>query len=133
MYGTHQDITERKTAEIALAQSESNFRTFIEMLDDIVLISNDEGEIIYSNPSASISLGYSPEEFKKMQILDLHPSNLQKEAQLIVADMLAGKRKSCPLPLLDKNKCAVPVETRVSFGKWNGNDCLFGISKVIPA
>jgi len=131
MYGTHQDITERKASEIKLAQSESNFRTFIEILDNIVLIANQEGRIIYSNPVASLALGYSSDELKGMQVLDLHPSHFHKEAQSILSDMINGNQKLCSIPLLHKDKRIIPVETRVSLGRWNGSDCMFGISKII--
>jgi PAS domain S-box-containing protein len=43
--------------------------------------------------------------------------------------MLKGEIDYCPLPLMSKNGARIPVETRVWFGKWNGQDCIFGISK----
>jgi PAS domain S-box-containing protein len=47
--------------------------------------------------------------------------------------MFKGERESCPLPLQCKNGALVPVETRVWFGKWNGEHCLFGICKNLSA
>ncbi len=123
------DITDYRTAELSMAQSEENFRTFIETINDIVLIGNLDGQIIYSNPAATTKLGYSPAELKTMRLLDLHPTWVQKEAEIILTEMFNGKRSFCPLPLISKNQHIIPVETRVWFGKWNGTTCIFGISK----
>jgi len=39
----------------------------------------------------------------------------------------------CPLPLETKNGQLIPAESRLWFGRWNGADCIFGISKDISA
>lgn len=123
------DITENKKTEIILSQNEKNFRTFIETIDDIVVVGKPEGQIIYSNPTATAKLGYSFDEFRAMRILDMHPEFVRKEAVTILSEMFNGKRDTCPLPLIHKNGTIVPVETRAWAGTWNGADCIFGISK----
>ncbi|MCA9732005.1 MAG: PAS domain S-box protein [Deferribacteres bacterium] len=125
------DITDQKNVETELSQSEENFRNFIETIDDIVLVGNPEGRILYSNPAATLKLGYTQKELGKKQIIDLHPGYLQKEATLILTDMFNGKRDVCPLPLISKNGNLIPVETRIWFGEWNGLNCIFGLSKDI--
>jgi PAS domain-containing protein len=64
-----------------------------------------------------------------MQILDVHPMDKRDEAKEIFSDMFAGKRDLSPLPFARKDGTLFPVETRVWFGKWDGKDCIFGISK----
>lgn len=123
------DITEKRAAEIQLKQSEENFRTFIETIDDIVLIGNTDGHLIYANPATTAKLGYRLEELLGMQILDLHPKWVQEEAVSILTDMFNGRRSSCPLPLISKEGHVVPVETRIWFGKWNNINCIFGLCK----
>ncbi len=54
---------------------------------------------------------------------------MHKEAQSIVAEMLAYERTHCPLPLIGKSGKLIPAETRVSFGRWSGKNCIYGISK----
>ena len=125
----NKDITERKKAEEALKESEANFRTFFDTVDDIIVVGSPDGKIIYSNPAASTRLGYTPDELKGMRLLDMHPADKRKEAEVIVTAMFKGERDSCPLPLARKDGGLVPVETRVWFGKWNGADCIFGVSK----
>ncbi|NUM34263.1 MAG: PAS domain S-box protein [Candidatus Brocadiae bacterium] len=120
---------ERRQKEILLQENESNYRNFIETIDEIVLIGDGEGKIIYSNPATSKKLGYSSGELKAKKILELHPPHVRDDAGKILMQMFQGKRNCCPLPLVHKNGAIVPVETRIWFGKWSGQDCIFGLSK----
>ncbi len=120
---------ERIKAETALKSSEENFRTFFATVDDIIVVGDPAGNILYSNPAASARLGYSPDDFHRMNLLELHPHDRRKEAEAIVTAMFKGERNTCPLPLQSKSGVLIPVETRVWFGKWNGADCIFGICK----
>jgi diguanylate cyclase (GGDEF)-like protein/PAS domain S-box-containing protein len=127
--GIIRDITEEKVFQKKLAESELNFRTFFETIDDMIFIGTNQGNIFYTNQSVCKKLGFTADELKQMHILDVHTENDRTKAEEILSDMLAKKRFSCPLPLQKKDKTKVPVETRVWFGKWNGEECIFGISK----
>jgi PAS domain S-box-containing protein len=119
----------RQRADISLSQNETNYRTFLEFIPDIVVVADREARILFSNAAASAKLGYPPDTLKSMRIGDLHPAWVRKEVEEIVTDMLAGRRASCPLPLITRDGAVIPVETRVSLGVWNGKECIFGISK----
>jgi len=127
--GISRDITERKRAEERLRESEVNFRTFFETMDDMIFVTNSQGIIFYTNSAVSNKLGYTTTELQGMYVLEVHPKEKRKEAEQIFGDMFAGKLDMCPLPLATKDGQYIPVETRVWFGKWDGNDCIFGISK----
>jgi len=113
------------------AGGDGNFRAFFETLDDIVFVGGSDGEILFSNPSASRKLGYSLEELLAMRLIDLHPAEFRSAAEGIVGAMLRGERETCPLPLETKSGGRLLVETRVWPGKWNGKDCLFGLCRNI--
>jgi len=119
----------RQRAETALITSEANYRKFLEAMADLVVVADQEGRIMFSNPATSARLGYSPDMLRSMHIRDMHPPWVRKEAEAIVADMLAGTKDSCPLPLITRDGALVPVETRVSMGMWSGKPCILGISK----
>ncbi|MEI7811510.1 MAG: PAS domain S-box protein [Ignavibacteria bacterium] len=125
------DITERHQASEKLKESEENFRTFFETIDDMIFIANQQGQIFFANGAVFRKLGYSIEELNGMHVLEVHQAEKRTEAESIFGDMFAGKRDVCPLPLVGKYGSLVPVETRVWFGKWGGKDCIFGISKDI--
>jgi PAS domain S-box-containing protein len=123
------DVTEGRQAAELLQQSEQNHRAFFTAIDDIVVVSSLQGAIRYANPAATSKLGWTQEELVGMRILDLHPAWARDEATAILQDMFAGRRHSCPLPLQTRADVLLPVETRVWFGRWNGEDCIFGMSK----
>ncbi|MEI7815410.1 MAG: PAS domain S-box protein, partial [Coriobacteriia bacterium] len=126
---SNRDITDRKLVENALKASEENFRAFFDTVDDMVVVGSTDGKIVYSNPAVSTKLGYSPAEILTMQILDLNPTDRRAEAEAVFAAMLAGVRDSRPLPLQAKSGVLVPVEAHVWLGKWNGEDCVFDVSR----
>jgi len=122
-------LLNQKRYEERLRSSERNFRLFFETIDDMIIIGNKKGEIFYTNKAVEKKLGYTDAELANMHILDVHPDDKINEAEHIFADMFAGKRDMCPLPLARKDGGLVPVETRVWFGEWDGKECVFGISK----
>lgn len=117
------------STEKALHQSEKNFSLFFQTIDDLIFVADATGHIYYANPAVQNKLRYSLDELSQMHILDVHPQNLRQEAEEIFAEMFAGNRQTCPLPLRNKNGDLVPVETRVWFGEWNGVPCIYGICK----
>lgn len=127
--GTHTDVTKRKRMEESLRESETNFRTFFESIGDIIVVGDSSGKIVYTNPNATRKLGYSQEDLASMHFLDLHPPENREEADAICNEMFRGERETCPLALLSADGTIVPVETRAWLGKWNGSECIFGISK----
>lgn len=115
--------------EKALQESERNFRTFFETMDDMIVVGTRDGKILYTNPAVCQKLGYTPDDLAAMHILDFHPAQKRSEAESIFSAMLQGERDVCPLPLATKDGILLPVETRVWFGQWNGIECIYGICK----
>ncbi len=70
------DTTERKRAEEQLRKSERRFRALIENSSDAVSLIGADSTVLYSSPSTSRVLGYSPEEFVGYSGLELvHPDD----------------------------------------------------------
>jgi PAS domain S-box-containing protein len=133
MVGAMADITEQRQAELALAENEANFHTFFETIGDLVFVATLGGRIQVTNYAVVEKLGYSALELADMHVLDVHPADRRAEAEAIFAAMARGERTDCPLPLQTKSGALVPVETRLWRGRWNGVDCMFGVSKDLTA
>jgi len=131
--GTFQDITAQKQSEAALRESETNFRVFFESMTDLIFVGTPNGQVLFTNSAVTRALGYTTEELTNMPLLAVHPADKRQEAEEVFGAMFRSERESCPLPLARKDGSLMPVETRVWFGKWNGQDCIFGISKNLTA
>ncbi len=123
------DITAHYQAEVALLESEANFRTFFETMTDMLLVATQDGRILLANAALARTLGYTNEELCKMRVPELHPPETRQETEANFAAMFPGERESSPLPWVCKDGSQVPVETRVWLGHWNGVKCLFSVSK----
>jgi PAS domain S-box-containing protein len=119
----------RLQVEADLREREANFRAFFASMQDMVVVGTLEGRVLYANDAMIQKLGYSLEELDARGILGLHPADRRDEAEAIFAAMFRGERDTCPLSVQRKDGVLVPVETRVTFGQWDGVDCVFGISK----
>jgi len=127
--GIHMDITERKQTEQRLRESEVNFRTFFDTIDDYLFVLDSEANILHINRAVTEHLGYQEQELVGASILSVHPTDRREEVRQIVGEMLAGGRETCPIPLLCRDGRQIPVETRVVRGLWNGASALFGVSR----
>ncbi|MBP7461899.1 MAG: PAS domain S-box protein [Candidatus Delongbacteria bacterium] len=66
---------------------------------------------------------------KSKKIIELHPADKRDKAEEILTSIFNGESTYCPLELQINKGNRLPVETKVGMGKWNGKDCIFGISK----
>ncbi len=123
-------IARAKTAT-ALRQSQENLQTLFDSMQDMIFVLNAEGCIVRVNPVVIRRLGYTEAELRGETILLLHPPDLRPVAAQIVADVIAGNRGTCPLPLQTKGGQLIPAETRVTRGRWNNQEAFFGVSRDI--
>ena len=129
IYAAARDITDKIEKQKTIQEKEKNFRDFFETIDDLIFIGTSDGTILHYNKAVLNKLGYVEDELLEMNILELYPGMYKAEVEKIFSDMLTGIRDYCPLPLQKKDGIYLPVEMRVWFGKWNGKDCIYGISK----
>jgi PAS domain S-box-containing protein len=89
------DITGRKQAEEALAESEEKFRSFVENANEIVFSLDREGTFTYISPKITELLGYEPREFigKSGKSL-VHPDDLPSCLAVFRRTMRDGERTS---------------------------------------
>ena len=83
------DISERKQAEQELRESENRYRTLFEQGPDGVVILNPEtGQIIEFNGRACQQLGFSRDEFSKLNVADIEVIESAKDVKSHIQNIL---------------------------------------------
>jgi PAS domain S-box-containing protein len=128
---TFLDISDRKVIEDKLKESETNFRTFFNSIDDFLFVLDEQRNILTANETVTRRLEYSEKELIGLNLLVAHPEGHRVEAGRIIGEMIAGTSDFCSVPLITKTGQIIQVETRVYQGVWNGKPALFSVSKDI--
>ncbi|MEC4805531.1 MAG: EAL domain-containing protein [Jaaginema sp. PMC 1079.18] len=82
--GIAEDITERKSVEQALTQSETQYRLLAENMSDLVCLHDPHGIYHYVSSSVGLLLGYDPEQLIGQNHFDLiHPEDCDRIRQEI--------------------------------------------------
>jgi PAS domain S-box-containing protein len=79
LFGTIQDITERKRIEEEMRVAEKQYRSLFEYSQHMICMHDLEGIILSINPSGAHTLGYEPEELIGRQIMNLVPERYRAE------------------------------------------------------
>ncbi len=122
MLGTVVDITERKLAEEALLESENNFRTLAENVNDGILIAIDDGVHIFANKRASEITGYTTSELLSATIEDLaHPDEFDRIIERY-RRIISGKpfQTQYETVIINKDGKVVPIEVSSAKTVWQG-------------
>ncbi|MGB8193447.1 MAG: PAS domain S-box protein, partial [Chitinophagaceae bacterium] len=112
LYGSFQDIDDRKQNEEKLQQSEARFRALVENNYGAIVLRNDKLQVIYRTPNTEKILGYADEE-RIGQMLEsiIHPDDIRavkKHEKLLLRN--AGKTFSIVFRTRHKNGHYVWVE-----------------------
>jgi PAS domain S-box-containing protein len=127
------DVTTRKYAEDALRESEANFRTFFDTIDDVLVVATPNGHIQFANKSFERKLGYGAEELMGMRLLDVFPRDRHEEAKRIFFEVLGGEPSNYAARLIAKTGAHIPIDARGWLGTWNGEACVFVTGKDLSA
>lgn len=79
LFGTVQDITERKRIEEEMRVAEKQYRSLFEYSQHMICMHDLNGVILSINPSGAHTLGYEPEELVGRQVLKLVPERYHDE------------------------------------------------------
>lgn len=84
------DVTEKRTIERALRQSEMQYRLITENMSDLVCILERNGRVRYASPSHQSVLGYAPAFYEGKNTLDfIHPKDVtptRRQLKAMTAD-----------------------------------------------
>jgi len=115
MFGTVQDITERKRVEEELRAAETRFRTYVDHATDALFVHGDQRKIVEVNRQACESLGYTREELIGMTPTDFDPALGMNAAfiQWMKERLEAGEVFAFETSHRRKDGTLFPVEVRV--------------------
>ncbi|MDH5740199.1 MAG: PAS domain-containing protein, partial [Nitrospira sp.] len=129
LLGSHTDITDRKTMEKTVRESEDRYRTLVELSPSGVFVFC-EGRTVYVNHTGAVLLGASDVQ----EILDrptfdfIHP-DYHQEVRENVTRLLGGgvSVHSAERIYLKLDGTPVPVQVEAARIRWNGKPAILGL------
>ncbi|MBS1792341.1 MAG: PAS domain S-box protein [Acidobacteria bacterium] len=119
--GIVEDITERKTIEQALRESEARYRIVAESATDAILTIDSDSRILYVNSAGEQIFGYTKEEMEKQPLMMLMPENLREGHYLGTKRYIETREKQIPWKGIEvpaRHKSGREIVIEVSFGEF---------------
>src|SRR3984885_3579516 len=91
--GAVSDVTPRKRAEEALRKSEERWRSVFENSAVGVALTDMDGRFLATNHVYQTMLGYTEEELRTLQFLDITHEDYRKSNWALIAELVEGKRR----------------------------------------
>ncbi|MCC5906833.1 MAG: PAS domain S-box protein [Balneolaceae bacterium] len=133
MYGTHQEITQRKRSEEALRVSEEAFRGNFENSAIGMALLDENGKWLEVNNRVCEIVGYSEEELRNLTFQDItYPEDLDLDLEYL-NEIIRGKRDTYQMEkrYFHKDGHVINVILAVSVVKDSKNEILYFISQII--
>ncbi len=119
--GSNSDITERKTAERALRESEERLRDFLENALDLIESVTPDGRFLFVNRAWRESLGYTEEEVKGLSVADVIAPECRERHEELLRRVMAGEDPgNVETKFLSKDGRRILVEGRINCRFENG-------------
>ena len=118
------------------AQEQSRYKELLENVDDAVYILDREGNVLEANEAAYTRLGYTPEEFFELNLVDLIP---QQEARSIIDQLYMEDPEKGPEKItLDTTHAGtrgklIPVEIQSRAIIYRGRDVILNVARDVTA
>jgi len=110
IYGTVQDITEKKTYERQLEESEIKYRTLVENSAQMTFTTDVEGAYTYASPHLKATIGFDDDEIIGKKFAFIHDEDWRKKTiQFYVNQLTEG---------IDETKFTFPINTRSGDKLW---------------
>ncbi len=118
--GIYADITERKSLENALRESEMRFRSVVEQAGDGFELLDAEGRFVDTNSATCLSLGYPKEELLHLSVPDVNPLIDHEKYTAILESLVGQPPKNFESVHRRKDGTTFPVEITASLIQLGG-------------
>jgi len=126
------DITEKKTVERALQESESKYyNLFTNANDAIFIIDPERDEIFDVNPKACSMLKYSRKGLLSLTVSAIHPREMPEFRAFAQSVLREGSGWTNELTCLTRGGKTLPVEMSASVINIAGNSCILALVRDI--
>jgi len=122
-----------KKTENDLIESNFNFHTLFNEMDDFLMIIDKNGMILHSNPVVFERLGYSYNELIGKNFFDLNIKKSIASNDCNINEIFNNKKSIFQSSIQTKQDKIIHIETKVTKGIWNNEDVFFAISRDITA
>jgi PAS domain S-box-containing protein len=122
---------DRIKAEESVWENRQNLDLLFNSITDMIFIVDMDLKVVKVNNEVIIRLGYSEEEIIGTSICNFHCDKFRDMAKEASKAIIEGKSGYCVVPLLTRDGSQIPVETKITYGKWREKDVIIGISRDI--
>lgn len=123
----------RKNGRLSITPEilQRNLITIAESINDMLIVIDYSGKILFCNSIASLRLGFNPNELSKMFLHEIHPEEHFQKINEIIEQAIIGSIGISVLPMLTKTGELLAVETNINSGFWDNSDALVLTSRDI--
>ncbi len=97
------DITEKHLEEVSIKESEEKFRNIVTQAEELICTLDNDGCILYANPSFTKILKYSEEELVDRNFIDLLEPNYLKSGEFKLNETSIDSSITLEIPLKSKD------------------------------
>ncbi len=129
--GSLHDISVRKIAEKALRESEKNYRTLIDGMNETVWVIDFNGNLVDVNNTAPMALGYSKEELRSIGFHGIDNSLKMADFKALAKAMPVDQLQIFESTHTTKDGRSIPVEVYSSRVTYQGKNAILCIARDI--
>ncbi|MFO7650027.1 MAG: PAS domain S-box protein [bacterium] len=131
--GLATDVTDERRGEAERRAAEERYRLLFESTTDSVAIADVDGRVLDANPACLRNYGYTAEEVRQMNLIDVVAPEARDEAGRAMADLAAGKAVSLTIPMVRNDGSRLIVDTLAFVGTIGGERRIFSFSRDVSA